>query len=198
MCHSFFLSVLFFINESGYQSKWWLYLQYWIPLNPLIYIVLVFGILITASIRGNKLAMFYLAANISLLVFGILQISFSMGSLNGFDHFFSHYGMAFGYVVEAIILTAGLVYRFNRYRVDKELLLLEMNRQQHENTRILIEVQESERSQIATQLHDVAGSFLSAAKLNLSSLREKTWLINGQSPEQLQKAEEAVSLYQIW
>jgi signal transduction histidine kinase len=190
----FFIGVIFCINENGYQSKWWLYLQCWIPLNPLIYIVLVFGILITASIRGNKLAMFYLAANLSLLVFGILQISFSMGSLNGFDHFFSHYGMAFGYVVEAIILTAGLVYRFNRYRVDKELLLLEMNRQQHENTRILIEVQESERSQIATQLHDVAGSFLSAAKLNLSSLREKTWLINGQSPEQLQKAEEAVSL----
>ncbi|MES2373219.1 MAG: 7TM diverse intracellular signaling domain-containing protein [Bacteroidota bacterium] len=190
----FFIGLIFCFNESGYQSKWWLYLQYLIPLNPLMYILLVFGILITASIRGNKLAMFYLAANISLLVFGILQISFSLGSLNGFDHFFSHYGMAFGYVVEAIILTAGLVYRFNRYRVDKELLLLEMNRQQHENTRILIEVQESERSQIATQLHDVAGSLLSAAKLNLSSLREKGWLVNSQSSTQLEKTEEAVTL----
>lgn len=190
----FFIVVIFCINENGYQSKWWLYLQYLIPLNPLLYILLVFGVLITASIRGNKLAMFYLAANISLLVFGILQISFSLGSLNGFDHFFSHYGMAFGYVVEAIILTAGLVYRFNRYRIDKELLLLEMNRQQHENTRILIEVQESERSQVATQLHDVAGSLLSAAKLNLSSLREKGWLINNQSSNQLEKTEEAVTL----
>jgi signal transduction histidine kinase len=191
---TFCIGLVLLFNENGYQSKNWLYLQYCIPLNPLIYIVAMFGILIFASIRGNKLAMFYLAANICLLVFAILQISFSVGSINGFDHFFSHYGMAFGYVVEAIILTAGLVYRFNRYRVDKELLLLDMNRQQHENTRILMEVQESERSQIANQLHDVAGSLLSAAKLNLSSLREKNWLLNSQSSAQLEKTEEAVSL----
>ena len=190
----FFIVFIFSINGNGYQGKWWLYLQYLIPLNPLIYVLLVFGILITASVRGNKLAMFYLAANISLLVFAILQISFSLGSINGFDHFFSHYGMAFGYVSEAAILTAGLAYRFNRYRVDKELLLMEMNRQQQENTRILMEVQESERSQIATQLHDVAGSLLSSAKLNLSSLREKKEMIHSQSSLQLEKTEEAVSL----
>lgn len=185
---------IFLFNEEGYQSKWWLILQYCIPLNPLIYVIAMFIILIVASLRGNRLAMFYLGANMSLLIFAILQISFSFGSLNGFDHFFSHYGMAFGYVVEAIILTAGLAYRFNRYRIDKELLLLEMNRQQHENTRILMEAQESERSQIATQLHDVAGSLLSAAKLNLSSLREKGWLANTQSAAQLEKTEEAVGL----
>jgi signal transduction histidine kinase len=190
----FFIVIIFCFNGNGYQSKWWLFLQYLIPINPLIYVIVMFGILIVASLRGNRLAMFYLAANISLLVFAILQISFSMGSINGFDHFFSHYGMAFGYVLEAIILTAGLVYRFNRYRIDKELLLLEMNRRQQENTRVLMEVQQSERSQIATQLHDVAGSLLSAAKLNLSSLREKGWLINNRSSEQLEKTEEAVSL----
>ena len=48
-----------------------------------------------------------------------------------------------------------------------------MNKHQQENTRILMEVQEAEWSQVANQLHDVAGSLLSAAKLNLSSLREQ-------------------------
>ena len=75
--------------------------------------------------------------------------------------------------MEIIILTAGLVYRFNQYRLDKENLLVKINRQQHENTRIIMEVQEAERSQVANQLHDVAGSLLSAARLNLTSLREK-------------------------
>jgi signal transduction histidine kinase len=188
------IGLVFLFNENDYQSKWWLVMQYCIPVTPLIYVLAMFGILIVASIRGNRFAMFYLAANVCLLVFAILQISFSIGSLTGFDHFFSHYGLAFGYVVEAIILTAGLVYRFNRYRIDKELLLIEMNRQQHENTKILMEVQESERSQVANQLHDVAGSLLSAAKLNLSSLREKNLLLDNQAFAQLAKTEEAVSL----
>jgi signal transduction histidine kinase len=172
MCIAFFIGLIFLLMKTGIKVNGG-YTCNIDPDKPADLCAGIWNIDYVASIRGNRLAMFYLAANISLLVFAILQISFSMGSLNGFDHFFSHYGMAFGYVVEAIILTAGLVYRFNRYRVDKELLLLEMNRQQHENTRILMEVQESERSQIATQLHDVAGSLLSAAKLNLSSLREK-------------------------
>ena len=99
-----------------------------------------------------------------------------------------------GIVIEAIILTAGLVYRFNQYRLDKEKLLLEMNKRQVENTRILMEVQEAERSQVANQLHDVAGSLLSAARLNLSSLLEKGLVVNDNAITQLKKTEEAVSL----
>ena len=117
--------------------------------------------------------MFYLTAIIVLLIAVILQASFPFGGVNQFSGFLSNYGFALGYTVEAIILTAGLVYRFNQYRVDKEKLLLEINKRQIENTRIMLEVQEAERSQVANQLHDVAGSLLSAARLNLSSLRQK-------------------------
>ena len=97
--------------------------------------------LIIASFRGNKLAGFYLVSQSILLISTLLQISFSLGSLNRFDYFFSHYGLAFGYVVEAIILTVGLVYRFNRYRLDKEELLITLNQQQKENTRVLYRFQ---------------------------------------------------------
>jgi signal transduction histidine kinase len=96
--------------------------------------------------------------------------------------------------MEAIIISAGLAYRFNRYRVDKEKILVEMSRRQHENTRVLMSVQEAERNYIANQLHDVAGSLLSAAKLNLSSLREKALLPDRTVSAQLEKAEEAVTL----
>jgi two-component system, sensor histidine kinase LadS len=181
------------VDEKGYQTKLWLYIQYLIPLISISYAVITLSILTAASIKGNKLAMFYLVAILVLLASAILQSSFSFGGFNSFSHLLSNFGLAFGYVIEAIILTAGLVYRFNQYRVEKEKLLLEMNKRQQENTRILMEVQEAERSQVANQLHDVAGSLLSAAKLNLSSLREKG-IMNMEAASHAQKAEEAVGL----
>jgi signal transduction histidine kinase len=187
------VTILLF-NEKGYQSSWWLYIQYFIPLISLLYVVIIFVVLLISSIKGNKPAMFYLAAILALLITAILQVSFSLGQLGEFSSFFSHYGLSIGYIIEAIILTAGLVYRFNQYKLDKEKLLMEMNKRQEENNRILIEVQEAERSQVANQLHDVAGSLLSAAKLNLSSMGEKELLMNEQMKFHLRKTEEAVSM----
>jgi two-component system, sensor histidine kinase LadS len=181
------------VDENGYQTKLWYYIQYLIPLISITYAIITLGILTAASIKGNRLAMFYLVAILVLLASAILQSSFSFGGFNSFSHLLSNFGLAFGYVIEAIILTAGLVYRFNQYRVEKENLLLELNRRQQENTRILMEVQEAERSQVANQLHDVAGSLLSAAKLNLSSLREKG-IVNAEAANHAQKAEDAVGL----
>lgn len=187
------IAILFF-NEQGYQSKYWLYIQYFIPLISLLYVLIILGVLVVSSLRGNKLAMFYLAAVLILLLSSILQISFSMGGINRFGSFFSTFWLSSGYIVEAIILTAGLVYRFNQYRLDKEKLLLEMNKRQAENTRIIMEVQEAERSQVANQLHDVAGSLLSAAQLNLSGLRQGQAALPAQSNFHLQKTEEAIGL----
>ena len=144
--------------------------------------------------QGNRFAMFYLVANIVLFLSTLLQVSFSIGAISRSGHFFSQYGMSFGYVFEAIIISAGLAYRFNRYKLDKEKILVDMSHSQHENTKALMTVQEAERNYIANQLHDVAGSMLSAAKLNLSSLREKALLPPGVASAQLEKAEEAVTL----
>ena len=182
------------LNEQNNQNNWWLYIQYLIPLISFCYVVVTLAILITASLKRNKLAIFYLAAVLTLFISAILQISFSLGTLGVSGKFFSNFGLSIGYIMEVIILTAGLVYRFNQYRLDKEKLLIEMNTRQLENTRILMEVQEAERSQVANQLHDVAGSLLSAAKLNLSSLREKNLIPDEQNSLLLSKTEEAVSM----
>ncbi len=187
------ISILSF-SEQDNQKNWWLYIQYLIPIISFCYVVVTLVILITASLKRNKLALFYLAAVLTLFISAILQISFSLGTLVESGKFFSNFGLAVGYIMEVIILTAGLVYRFNQYRLDKEILLIEMNTRQLENTRILMEVQEAERSQVANQLHDVAGSLLSAAKLNLSSLREKDLMPDLQNSLLLSKTEEAVSM----
>jgi len=186
--------IVLIINQQGYDSRWWLYSQYLIPVFSFSNLVLSLVILIKAGRRGNRQALFYLAAMLVMIVTSFLQISFWVGGIHTGGNFFSHFGLTAGFIVQALILTAGLAYSFNQYRVDKEKLLIEMNERQQANTRILMEVQEAERSQVANQLHDVAGSLLSAAKLNLSSLREKDWAFNEQTNFHLQKTEEAVSL----
>lgn len=180
-------------NQNGYQSSLWLYIQFFIPLFTFSYIVFLLAILGYKSWKGNKLAQFYLMAVLSLMFFAILQLAFYTGNWEGESRLLSHFGMSIGYIIESIILTAGLAYRFNQYKREKENLLLEMNRSQAENTRTLMEAQEAERSQIANQLHDVAGSLLSAAKLNLSSLSEKAYLDGQQVDIRLLRAEEAVT-----
>ena len=185
--------IILLFNEKGYQNKLWMYIQYFIPLLSTSFAILILSILITASVKGNRLATFYLIAVVVLMISAILQSSFAFGGFNSISNLLSNYGLAFGFVIEVIILTAGLVYRFNQYRVDKEQILVKMNNQQQENTRIIMQVQEAERSQVANQLHDVAGSLLSAAKLNLSAL-SKSSIGNENSANFAQKAEEAVDL----
>jgi signal transduction histidine kinase len=185
---------IFLFREDGYNSNWWYYIQFFIPLISLVFVVITLFVLVSAVIKGNRLAMFYLAAIGVLFTFVMLQILFSLGKLEGSYNFLSHFGLSVGFVVEAIILTAGLVYRFNQYRLDKENLLIRINKQQQENTRMILEVQEAERSQVANQLHDVAGSLLSAARLNLTSLKEKDKTLNEKSVYHLQKTEEAISM----
>lgn len=179
-------------TEQDNRPESWLSPEFLLYIILCCYIVVTLIILITASLKRNKLAQFYLAAVIILFISGILQISFSLGTLGESGKFFSNFGLSIGYIVEVIILTAGLVYRFNQYRLDKESLLIEMNTRQQENTKVLMEVQQAERSQIANQLHDVAGSLLSAAKLNLSSLKEAGITNNEKVSAQLDKTEEAV------
>jgi signal transduction histidine kinase len=103
------------------------------------------------------------------------------------------YGQATGYVLEAIILTFGLAYRFNSYKLDKERVLMNLNQEQARYAKAIISTQQNERRQIADQLHDVAGSLLSAARLNLSSVREKNYVSNQEARIKLESAESAIS-----
>ncbi|MDB5251469.1 MAG: signal transduction histidine kinase [Flaviaesturariibacter sp.] len=186
------VAILFFTNKEYHSSIWYI-VQAAVPVIVLVYIVFMIAILAVRSWQGNRLAQFYLVAIMSLLAVIIMQLAFYTGKWKGEESFFRFFGVALGYISEAIILTAGLAYRFNEYRREKEQILVELNRRQVENTRTLIEVQEAERSQIANQLHDVAGSLLSAARLNLSALLEKAYKEQQPVDLRLQKTEEAIT-----
>ncbi|MEI6945988.1 7TM diverse intracellular signaling domain-containing protein [Paraflavisolibacter sp. H34] len=180
------------LYENRESSYWWGF-QFFFSAVVLAYAVFALSLLGYKAWKGNRLAQFYLAAIAGFMVLALLQLAFYTGYFNHLDSFLSRFGYSAGFIAELVILMAGLVYRFNQYRLERERLLRQVAERQQENTRVIMEVQESERSRIANQLHDVAGSLLSAAKLNLSSLTEQP-----HSPEEtvlrLKKAEEAVSM----
>lgn len=192
---SYLLAILFLIpNVETKTSTFGFYVQTLLPVLATIYIL---SILITVGhqvLNKNRMAMFYLLSIAPIVIFSTLQIFYYSGGMDFAESsFLQKYGQATGYVTEAIILTFGLAYRFNSYREEKEQLLVNLNRQQIRYAKAIITTQENERRQLADQLHDVAGSLLSAARLNLSAVREKNYIANEDAKHKLESAENAVS-----
>ncbi len=163
-----------------------------IPATVFSYIVLSLLALTLEALRKNIMAMFYLGALIPLMLLTVISVLNHSGAIDISGTFLERYGVAIGYVCEAIILTFGLVYRFNNYRLEKERLQVDFERTQKENAKALLETEANERKRIADELHDIAGSMLSAAKLNITSIREKNLIPEAEAKLKLQKAEEAI------
>lgn len=167
------------------------YLQVIIPVSFGLFIIVSLSYLSLESWRGNTMAMFYLASVTLVLIFSGFQAAYYSGS-DLTSSVIERYGIAIGYVIEVIVITFGLAFRFNNYRRERENALIQMNAQQLMHTGTLIAAQHNERKQIADQLHDVAGSWLSSVKLTLSSIRERE-LVSEKVHEKLQQTERAVT-----
>ena len=191
---AYLLFILFLIpGIESKASRFGYVMQALLPVMAGIYIVTLITALIQKLMNKNRMALFYLSSLLPIIFFSVLQISYYSGGLDFSGSYLQHFGQATGMVMEAIILTFGLAYRFNTYRKEKEELLVNLNRQQARYARAIITTQESERRQLADQLHDVAGSLLSAARLNLSAVREKNFITNEDGRTKLASAEQAVS-----
>ncbi len=169
---------------------------YFQALVPVVVGAYIVGLLITLvqKIRmGNRMAMFYLLSVSPIVLFTILQMIYYTGAADFSGSYLEYHGQATGYVLEAVVLTFGLAYRFNTYRRERESLLISLNQQQTRYARAIISTQELERRQLADQLHDVAGSLLSAARLNLSAVREKNFIKEQEGQDKLSSAEHAIS-----
>lgn len=119
---------------------------------------------------NNRQAWFYLISVLALMVCIFAELFEQAGVTISNTSYFQDYGVQTGIVIEAVILNFGLAIRFNRYKNDKEQLLIKINQKQNELTERIIETQESERKKIAGQLHDEVGSLLSLASLHISSV----------------------------
>ncbi len=165
-----------------------------IPAFTTIYILLGLTALIWEAFKKNKMALFYLGALIPLMLLVSVNILNHSGIINITGTPLEQYGVAVGYVSEVIILTFGLVSRFNSYRIEKENLQLQYEVQQKENAKALIDTEAKERKRIADELHDIAGSMLSAAKLNITSIIEHNPVLDNDTRLKLEKTEEALNI----
>ncbi len=187
------LILLFTISNIKASSSVGYYFQIALPVMAFVYLFSLFVSITQKIVNKNRMALFYLISFMPILAFTGLQLFYYSGGLDISGSFFQNYGQPTGIVFQAVILTFGLVYRFNSYRLEKERLLVETNKQEVKYARAILTTQENERKQLADQLHDFAGSLLSSAKLNLSSVREKNFITHEDARLKLRHAEDAIT-----
>lgn len=180
------------LKENDAPLLAWIVLKL-IPALAALYVILGTVALLSEVKAGNKMARFYLAALIPLMMFVSVNVLNHSGLINITGTMLDHYGVGLGYVIEIIVLTFGLAYQFNIYRVEKNRLQLAYEVQQKKNAMALIETEARERKRIADELHDIAGSMLSAARLNLTSAIESGFAANAPVRDKLVTANEALA-----
>ena len=115
--------------------------------------------------QGYRLAIFYLAA-IAVFLFGlIISVMNVAGIINMLP--MPPTILETGIVIEAIIISFGILYRYNFFKREKEQLAKQLLHQQSALGEQILKTQEDERKRIAEDLHDELGSSLAALKLQL-------------------------------
>jgi signal transduction histidine kinase len=74
------------------------------------------------------------------------------------------------FAFESIVFSYALAIRIRDMRNEREMLLQQVNVQQRDSFRVIIEATEKERKRVAEDLHDGLGQLLSTAKLNLTAI----------------------------
>lgn len=78
-----------------------------------------------------------------------------------------------GIVIETVIISFGLMYRYQLHEKDKKKVEAELQKQKVVQVKKVISAQEEERKRIAEDLHDDLGSNLAVIKLNLQALESE-------------------------
>ena len=118
--------------------------------------------------QGFKPAYFYLFA-LSFIFFGAIAY---LISLFGFTSTFSTSlnGIQMGVVFETVVISFGILYRYNLFKREKERLAFELEINKTQTTLQLIATQEAERKRIAEDLHDALGGNLASIKMNIQNM----------------------------
>lgn len=142
------------------------FVYHWGNKSILFTLLVVPSVCIYSFGKGYKPALFILCGMSVLLIGGILRTLF----ITQESYLFPPTLFEIGMIAEAIIISFGLMYRYNQFKKEKELLKAELERQQGEVARQVIMAQEAEQKRIAEDLHDELGGNLAAIKMTLQRL----------------------------
>jgi len=135
-----------------------------------IQLVLVFASAVEKAIQGYKPAWFYIAA-VLCLFWGLIEYVLMYLGVNDVaaSEVKHPNDMQVGLVIETLVVFFGIVYRYNLYKKEKEVLLTQVNTHQASLIDKIVAAQEGERKRIAEDLHDDVGATLSALALHISN-----------------------------
>lgn len=135
-------------------------------------ILLVFLSLLEKILQKNKVALIYLFAILTLLIQIAIVMLVRWHVLHAAIN--TSLTLTFCILAEVIILTLGLTFRYNYYKVEKNKL--EMSLVEHKNLTLtkILEAIDEEKRRIAEDLHDEIGGNLSVIKGILSNVNGYT------------------------
>ena len=120
---------------------------------------------IYSFIKGYKLSLFIFAGLFVFLAGIIIRGLF----ISSDSYLFPPSLFEIGIVAEAVIISFGLMYRYNLFKKEKEQLAIELEKQSAEAATQIVLTQEAEQKRIALDLHDELGGNLAAIKMTLQS-----------------------------
>ena len=140
----------------------------WTDNSSVVGVLFVLINCIVSLFKGYKAALFLLIGQLVFLA-GALQRLLLVSTLSYmFPPSIFHLGM----ILETIIISSGLIYKYRLDRKEKLKLDSQLQLQKIEEGLHIISAQEDERKRIAEDLHDELGSSLAAAKIFFQNINE--------------------------
>jgi signal transduction histidine kinase len=133
----------------------------WTDNSSVVGVLFVLINCIVSLIKGYKAALFLLVGQLVFLA-GALQ---RLLLVSTFSYMFPPSIFHIGMILETIIISSGLIYKYSLDRKEKLKLDSQLQSQKIEEGLHIITAQEEERKRIAEDLHDELGSSLAAAKI---------------------------------
>lgn len=151
------------------ESTMSVFLTIYFSMNILIAVVMAIY-LIQLSQKGYLIVLYYFSAVAVTMICSLLIVLRGGGVIN--LPVSSGIVMSGGYVVEIILMTAGITKQFYRYKQEREETLLAYLEQQKSITQKIVETIELERKRIGRELHDDIGSGLTQIALMSEAARQ--------------------------
>ena len=145
--------------------------QFWIRVYGVISPFIIFVLLAESIYAWLKKIPFSNFTTISIGGFLSMSIIFLLHEKRIIgDNIFTNNIINIGISIEILLMTLAIAYRFNLYKKESEILLLERNEIQRQMLTDVIKNKEQEMQRLSSILHDSVGARISAIRLNLENL----------------------------
>ncbi len=143
----------------------------WAKYSTILAIVAIIGLCLYSAVKGRRTGLFILAGLVVFLIGALQRLLFENTAVQLFPPSIFHIGM----VIETLIISFILIYRYRTDREEKKQYQREKEELKNNFEKLMLqskyEIQEQTLKNISQEIHDNIGQVLSLAKLNISKLK---------------------------